>query len=744
MQEVSQAYKQSMEQTTREGFYMDVTIGVINQVAQDSAYVLPEVCTEWSNLTKPFQNYDVEYTYATMEQDFFRVDGQMLFLPDGGPYFNAGLISSQTLDPITVRFADGPYDIKGLTVEFGLAYPVDFIIESDTNAVTINGNQEGRFITEEIFNRATFITFRPLRMVGGQQRLRIEKMQMGIGIYFANRQITTATKKDFISLISEQLPSSDLSVTIGNKDRKFDVENYTSTINYLEIGQECQVQFGKLLANGEIERIDGALLYLDTWKADDRTMTFGAKDSISDLNNTYYKGIKKRTNLYELALDILTDAGVDHRTYELDTYLQEVYVTNPMPAVSHKEALQIIANAGRCILYQDRQGMIRIKAGFTTVIAPERMVVWSDDKENCSDLQSVVLPVAKYDYARMYKDYFRVDGGMYFLPESGGYLTTGFVSRQLSSVTGAFAQNPKLTIELEAAFRFYGVDLEFAGNPPAEMIIHTYKDEVLQESVPVQVTGNKMSIVYPFPEFDTMVFEFTKGYPNNAVIVQYVKFGDVSDYKFTYRNMTKTPMGEQVKKYKDIQVQMLRYSESAELRELFKDTVQAGGIYTVYLSNAGYGYTTNRGAITYSSAYSVTVDLRGMSGNIELIISGYEYIQATSDYTLQLNTTGGSKTWSNPLVSEAGHAALLAEWIGNYLNNNVEYSIDYRGDFRLDTGDITFLENRYIDKLQIAIGEHTLNYNGGALKGTVKARRAQNGVDTAENQLARRLAKRSL
>mgnify|MGYP000866502810 FL=1 len=740
MQVVSQAYRQSMEQTTREGFYMDVTIGVINQAAQDKAFVLPEVCTEWSNLTKPFQNYDVEYTYATMEQDFFRVDGQMLFLPEEGPYFNSGLIAGNTLAAITIRFADGPYDIKGLMVDFGLAYPIDFMIESDASTVTITNNLDGHFVTEEIFNKVTYITFRPLRMIGGQQRIRIEKIQMGLGIYFSNRQITNAIKKDFISLISEELPSSDLSVTIGNKDRKFDVENSSSTINYLEIGQECWLRYGKLLANGNIEQLDGALLYLDSWKADDRTMTFGAKDSISDLNNTYYRGIKRKTNLYDLALDVLTDAGVDPRTYEIDPYLHNIYVTNPMPVVTHKEALQIIANAGRCILYQDRQGIIQIKAGFATIIAQERMEVRSDDTESYSDLQSVVLPSAKYDYARMYQDYFRVDGSVYFLPESGSPLTTGFVSHQLADKGGSFAKNPRLTIELEAAFQFFGVDIEFAGNPPAEFTIHTFRNHELQESHAVTVTGIKMSISYPFREFDTMEFEFTKGRSNNPVIVQYVKFGDVSDYKFTYRSMTETPMGEQVEKYKDIQVQMLRYSESQERKELFKDTIQAGGIYTVYLSNAGYGFTVSRGIITSCSAYSVTVDMQGISGEVELIINGYEYIQAASTYTLQLNTTGGSKNWGNPLVSEADHAALLAEWIGNYLNNNVEYEIAYRGDFCLDAGDITFLENKYIDKLQIAVTEHTISFDSGALKGAVKARRAQNGVDTTQNQLARRFA----
>lgn len=742
MQQASQTYKQSMEETARTGFCMDVAIGVVNQTAQTNAWVDMENCLDYSNPEKPFDNYDVEYTYTTMEQNFFRTDGKMLFLPEhGGPYFNAGIISKDILGPITIKFRDGPFDIKGLTIEFGAAYPVDFEISSDQNTIAISGNTDGHFVTEEIFDGATHITITPSRMAGGRQRLRIEKISMGIGIYFSNQQIKNSTKKEFLSLLTEELPTTDLSVTISNKGRKFDVENKASTIHYLEIGQKCTVRYGKILPNGTIERFDGATLNLDTWKADDDVMTFGAKDRISDLNNIYYRGKYGKISLYALAEDVLLDAGLDERQYNIDSYLQEVYVSNPMPAVTHREALQIIANAGRCILYQDRQGIIQIKAGFTTVISPERMEVQSDNAEEFSDLQSVVLQRAKYTYAMMYQNYFRVDGSMYFLPEDGEkYLTAGYVSSAVADENGKFEQNPRLTVKLEAAFSYYGVEIEFGGNPPEEVIIFGYKDGVQKYGVVCNGSiQSRMSVNYAFLDFDTMEFEFTKGYPNNAVIVNYVKFGDVSDYEFTYRNMTRTPVGEQVEKYKDVRIQMTRYANSSEAaRELFKDTVDSGKV-TAYMSSACYGYAVSRGKILSSSAYEVTVEIEEEDAGKELVITGHEYMQSASDYVLSLNTTGAGKSWNNPLVSESDHAAILAEWIGNYLNNNIEYDIAYRGDFRIDAGDIAFLENSYVPKLQIAVCEHTLDFSAGALKGTVKARRAQNGVDTTQNQLARRL-----
>ena len=35
-----------------------------------------------------------------------------------------------------------------------------------------------------------------------------------------------------------------------------------------------------------------------------------------------------------------------------------------MPAVKHSEALQIIANAGRCVLFEDRNSKIHMQASF--------------------------------------------------------------------------------------------------------------------------------------------------------------------------------------------------------------------------------------------------------------------------------------------------------------------------------------------------------------------------------------------
>ena len=129
MQAASNEYKDMMRRKWRNPLsYLRVTIGLINQQAQASAYI-PErdVYTYYSDLVKPMDNYKVQVLYATCDQDYTTVDGSMYFLPKDAAdvVLNQGIVTDGLQGEIEIRFPV-QYDIKGLTVEFGKAYPVDY------------------------------------------------------------------------------------------------------------------------------------------------------------------------------------------------------------------------------------------------------------------------------------------------------------------------------------------------------------------------------------------------------------------------------------------------------------------------------------------------------------------------------------------------------------------------------------------------------------------------------------------
>ena len=751
MQAASNEYKDMMRRKWRNPLsYLRVTIGLINQQAQASAYI-PErdVYTYYSDLVKPMDNYKVQELYATCDQDYTTVDGSMYFLPKDAAdvVLNQGIVTDGLQGEIEIRFPV-QYDIKGLTVEFGKAYPVDFTIISDNRTLNVTNNTDGHYVTEEIFEGATFLRFVPVVMVNGQSRFRINQITMGIGIYFDSKKILSATKKEHISPISEELPTIDFDVTVDNKDRAYDVENEESTVNFLEIGQRIEALYGQAMDDGTIEWIPGTSLALKSWSADDTEMDFQASDCFDGMDSTYYRGQyhPNGMSLYDIAVDVLTDARVDYRDYWIDPYLKDVLVANPMPVVAHKEALQLIANAGRCILYQDRAGRIILKSSFV----PD-MSAASDNETYFSHAAAILDHAEKETYALSGQDYTGVSGTQYFLPrQTDGitYLNTGYVSEAVAGDNGLFADNPTVGITMEAAYKCFGLTLEFGQNWPDTVVFHAYYNGALQEDYMVSGLTQTYVVGHEFPEFDFLELEFVRGCPNNRVVLDNITFGDSTDYILEYGvELTKTPKGTQLAKVRELQVVRTIYNLSTEdTKELVRETIavtEQDNQYTFYLSNASYDLSVGliepsegqTATIIGSSAYYATVELTGIVGAIEVVVMGKEYLITQTKVSRQLNPTGSLEAWENPLVSNGAHAANLADWIGDYLKSDREYELQYRGEPRMDANDIAFLENKYVPDLLIRVTDHTLKFNGG-LSGTIKARRDMSYVATAKNRLA--------
>ena len=193
--------------------------------------------------------------------------------------------------------------------------------------------------------------------------------------------------------------------------------------------------------------------------------------------------------------------------------------------------------------------------------------------------------------------------------------------------------------------------------------------------------------------------------------------------------MKKSPKGIQKEKVARVDVIQSVYGLTDEVKNIFQETVDVTGCdaYTFYFSEASYDVTASIGdtelTITDSSAWYVTVDVSGLSGTQDIIVDGKSYVITNKVYSNTINTTGTIEQWENPLISEDDLAGLQAEWLGSYFANNIEYEITYRGEPRLDIGDIVFLESKTVDNLQIQLYEHKLDFSAG-LSGSIKARRA--------------------
>lgn len=738
MQLVSKEYKEAMKLPFRNRAYIRVSIGVVNSDAQNNAVLDEETeLTYYSDGKKPFDGYTVTKPYATAEQNFSKVDGSMYFLPketDGYSYYNNGIVTNDILGSVYISFGGlVGLDIKGLTIDFGECYPTQFTIQSDSGTKSYENNKQ-LFTTEDAFDGSSYFIITPITMLGGQDRMRIYQMIFGIANTFSNDKVINCSLKDYVSPISETIPSMDVSLTVDNQDLYYSPDNPESAIAYMEIGQEVKVAFGyDVTENGDIEWLPETTSYLNTWSADDVQAKFTSTDRFYQLTDTYYKGLYRSSGitLYDLALDVLNDAGIeDEREFYLDPYLKRITVYNPLPAVKHSEALQIIANAGRCALYEDRANKIHLKASFI----PD-MQVSVNNKTDYSSIENLLKDNKKDAYAIASNDFSLVDGSLFFMPKDGGYKETGYVSNSIADADGNFTENPIITVTLESGFTAFGAIINFRNVAPQEFVIRTYYLNVLQDTYTVQNPDTEYITDQQFNDFDKMEIEFTKGHPNARITIDNILIGDVTDYRLTRtRDLMDNPTGTRQEKVKMISVKKTNYRESQEgFKELITEKVMLTEEmeHTVYFNIASYGFqasvkdNSNIGVqIVASSNYFVAVKFTNatVGTEIELVIQGYEYVADESYYRVAHNPNGQEIEWSNPLISTDEQARDLEEWIATYYLGDVDYDISWRGDPRVEANDLFYLELKNREDALIRSYQNELSFNG-SWSGSMKARK---------------------
>lgn len=737
MQKVSKAYKESMKSSLRERAYIMLSFGLVNQEAQAKARIAPGDFAYFSNAANLFSEKSAEMVYATLEEDFTKVDGSMLFLPrrnSSDTYYDTGLVGgklvSQAQYELTINLNTGATDFKGITINFGENYPVDFdMVSSSGQTIEIRDNTLAEFTSEEVLENTTYVKLVFYRMKNPQSRLRIYSIRFGYGLVYYNDSVMSSSLDSYISPIGADVPQIDFSVQLKNYDHYFNVDNPKSAINFLETGQEMEIFYGYQLPDSEeIEWVRGNHLLCSEWESDDYTATIRCQDIFRNMDSEYYKGTYTSAgrSYFDLAKEILTDAGLSD--YYIDPRLKKLYTKNPLPRVQHKEALQIIANACRCVLSQTRFGSVQIKSFFNPEAAAS-----SNGETAYSQVGNILNDSVKDEYASLAGNYTVANGGMYFLPRnvSGNVLNTGYVSSAISDENGEFGTNPVVTIVQEAACMYYGVKFVFGHALPAAITIRTYNNGSLVEEYEVEDEITKtLVILHDFDDFDTMKIEFTKtAEPHNRIVLNHFSFGDVTDFTMTRTDMTSSPKAIKQELIKEVIVPCYSYQNGTLEESLVSEEIEVvnGQVETFFIGEPSYNFraTLDEGSsgvsIVASGNYYVTLKF-STTGTFRLEVFAYRY-KIVERYAIKtLHSRGKTIKWENPLISDMTMATDLAEWLGEYYTAGIEYEYNTRGNPEIDANDIVYQENEFHKDMKVTIYRQTLNFNQ-SFSGKVTARR---------------------
>lgn len=737
MQKVSKAYKESMKSSLRERAYIMISFGLVNQEAQAKATVDNGSYAYYSNKDNIFGEHIDDTVYATLEEEFTKVDGSMFFLPratEGGRYYDTGIVSDKLVSEarceVVISLNTIATDFKGLTINFGENYPVDFdIVGSTGQTIEFRGNTKSKWSTEEVLENTTYIKLVFYKMKNPQSRLRIYSIMFGYGLVYYNDSVMSSALDSYVSPIGADVPQFDFSVTLKNYDHYFNVDNPNSAINYLETGQEMDIMYGYQTPGSDtIEWIQGNHLWCSEWESDDNTATIRCQDIFRNMDCEYVKGLYSAAgkSYYALAEEILKDAGISE--YYIDPRLKKLYSNNPIPRVKYKEALQIIANACRCVLTQSRDGKVQIKSNFM----PSASIA-TNGEETYSNAANVLTDTPKVEYATLAGNYTPTDGTMFFLPRNGkAALTTGYVSKEISGANGTFTKNPVVTITMEAIRAYYGLKLVFGTALPAAFTIRTYKGGKPVNEYPVEKDeiSTTSIILRDFDDFDVMKIEFTKtAEPYNRIVLNYFSLSDVVDFTMNRRDMTSSPKAIKQELIKEVIVPCYTYQENNREENLVYEDIDvvAGKVETYYIQDPSYGYKVKldevegKATVVAWGNYFVTIKFN-VTGSFKLEVQGYRYKIVEKYATVSLNARGKTVKWKNPLISNTTMANELAAWLADYYTAGIEYEYDTRGNPELDATDIVYQENEFHDGMRVNIYRHTVNFKQ-AFSGRVTARR---------------------
>lgn len=399
MIQTSDAYKAMMKRPMRNRGYISVALGVINQNAQgDVDYYGNSYHYGGTYYSKGdiFKELSGSNTYGSLEQNFTKANGNFLFPPRESAtaqYLETGYISSNWGQEFQWNF-NSEHDIKGLTIEFEpTSYPTAFTIETiGTDGDTYHFNNDSYiFETDIAFGEIHQIVItidsndevaeNATKMSGGAQLLHIRKILCGIGVNFQDDVVESADLESFVSGISAEASYKDFSLSAIDDKNLFDVDQTSSFINYLEPLQPMTISFGVDLDNGKKEWIKVADLKLKDWNSRQGKVSFVATDILTqDEANYSHMVLEQRTAKSEFEA-ILAHMGLEPDEYSVDDNLASVYITNPIEENTHRDCLQLLANATRSIVYENENGVVCVELTHDAYMPPNDTVVTTQNTE---------------------------------------------------------------------------------------------------------------------------------------------------------------------------------------------------------------------------------------------------------------------------------------------------------------------------------------------------------------------------
>ena len=326
-----------------------------------------------------------EPLYATMEHNSWILNKSRSALPES-PTPTDGFISRNLSDGNGV-FAEIPTivisfsqvhtnNVPGLSVTWSKAYEeyatrFRITVYNGTTVVKTILVEDNRSVSLNVWEPISGydkITLEILEWCKPYRRARLMEVLIGIKQVYTKSDLMGYSHEQTADLLSGSLPKNSIVFQLDNSDSRWNPDNPVGTEQYLIQRQTLVVRYG-LLINGEMEWIRAGTFYMSEWDTPSNgiTASFTARDLL-EFCTEVYEGPNSGT-LLEVAQAALEQSGIPADSVALSPSLANIQTSFAEDEAENTcaEMLQMVANAGCCCIWQDRNGILRIEPLNTTL-----------------------------------------------------------------------------------------------------------------------------------------------------------------------------------------------------------------------------------------------------------------------------------------------------------------------------------------------------------------------------------------
>lgn len=324
------------------------------------------------------EEFQTSGKYANFEYNYWKLDGSYVLPPKPTETSFQNGWWSQSLSDIdgnlnaTASFTY-PQDITsaGITIFFDILtdnYATDFVVnvydaaDSIIHTENVANNTDSKYILQTDLSNYRKIEIIVSKLNKPYRRLRILEVGAGLIEQFDGDKLINLNVLEEVDPISQEVTTNELSFTIDNENKRFNILNPDGIVEFLQRRQKITALIGAETVPESFEYVPMGVYYLKDWKTNKESLTasFTAYDILDIASESLYrKGSLATDTLYNLALEVLTDAAITE--YNIDNSLQSINVIKYVPIITHREVLQLIASAGESVIYADREGVLQIK-----------------------------------------------------------------------------------------------------------------------------------------------------------------------------------------------------------------------------------------------------------------------------------------------------------------------------------------------------------------------------------------------